>query len=267
MTISAAQTRPQTRTRVEPVYVFGTRVNDPMTEFTAAVAARFHGARPGTWNGRNGNAYALPCRNSEGMRFAPAAQLGYVDEFLKYARANPNLQFRVARFGCEPQGYRDSEIAPLFRNAPVNCVLPAVWQRALGRLELARVLVFDPLARLGAAEWRTVLARYLALNLPLWGVKGCELLSIGGPRDATATATVARELGYRHRVITADADYYGAQTDLASEMHAIWHATHLVSITDPDQTAVPSHVRIYTFATRDGLMVDDLNVDDTLAPD
>jgi hypothetical protein len=237
-----------------------------MTEFTAAVAARFHGAKPGAWNGRNGNAYAIPCRNSEGLRFATVAQTGYVEVFLKYARANPNTQFRIARFGCEPRGYSDAEIAPLFRNVPVNCELPAVWQRALGRLEVARILVFDPLTRLAALEWREALGRYLALSLPLWGVKGCELFSIGGPRDAAATATAARDFGCRHRVITADSAYYGAQTNLASEMLAIWHSTHLVSITDLDQTAVPSYVRIYTFAARYGLVVDDLNIDDTSPP-
>jgi len=41
---------------------------------------------------------------------------------------------------------------------------------------------------------------------------------------------------------------------------AVWPS--LLSVTDPDQTSVPSHVRMMNFAMRDGLFVDDLSSDE-----
>ncbi len=263
MTSAAVQQKISPANRVEPVYVFGCRINDStFNEGTAAVAARFHGAGPGVWNGRNGNAYAIPCRNNEGAKLPPKVFSEYLNEFIKYARANPTLQFRVARFGCEKGGYQDAEIAPLWRDAPSNCVLPAVWKRQIGVCDTVKMLIFDPLVRLKSTEWQTVLRRYLVFNLPLWGVTSCEFLSIAGLRDSPSTANAATQLGYRHSAIRADPRYYHDQADIASEMLAIWHATHLLGVTDPEQTSVLSHVRILNFATRDGLFVDDLCMDD-----
>jgi hypothetical protein len=262
MTTATAQQKASPQVRVEPVYVFGCRINDnKFDEGSAAIATRFHGVTPGTWNGPNANGYAIPWRNSEGQPLPLRALGEYLTEFLKYAKSNPTVQFRIARFGCDKDGHKDSVLAPLWRNAPPNCALPAVWQRELGLSDVAKVLIFDPLARLKNAAWQDILRRYLAVNLPLWGVTKCEFLSSGGPRDCAFTANAANDLGYRHREIRADPRYYKEQATVASEILAIWHSTHLLSITDPDQTSVPSHVRILNYATRDGLLVDDLSLD------
>lgn len=262
MTTAALQHKIHPAIRVEPVYVFGCRINDgAFTESSAANAVRFHGAALGVWNGRNGNGYAIPCRNSKGEKLPLEVFSEYLREFIKYASDHPKLQFRVARFGCEKDGYRDADIAPLWGDAPSNCVLPGVWQREVGVCDAARILIFDPLVRLKSAEWQRSLRSYLMVNLPLWGVTTCEFLSSAGPRDSAHTAHTAKQLGYRHREIRADRHYYKDQADIASEMLAIWHATHLLSITDPDQTSVPSHVRMLNYAMRDGLFVDDLCLD------
>jgi hypothetical protein len=41
----------------------------------------------------------------------------YVDEFIVFAREHPELFFYVTRIGCGIAGFRDEEIAPLFREA------------------------------------------------------------------------------------------------------------------------------------------------------
>ena len=41
----------------------------------------------------------------------------YVDEFIDFARQHPQLKFLVTRIGCGIAGFKDEEIAPLFRNA------------------------------------------------------------------------------------------------------------------------------------------------------
>ncbi len=262
MTTATAQQIASPQVRVEPVYVFGCRINDStFSDGTAAVATRFHGVTPGTWNGRNGNGYAIPCRNSDGAPLPLRSLSEYVTEFLKYAKSNPTVQFRVARVGGEKEGHKDAVLAPLWRSAPPNCALPAIWQRELGLSDVAKILIFDPLARLKNSAWQDILRRYLVVNLPLWGVAKCEFLSSGGPRACAFTANAANDLGYRHREIRADPRYYKEQADSASEMLAIWHSTHLLSIADPDQTSVPSHLRILTHAARDGLLVDDLSLE------
>ena len=89
-------------------------------------------------------------------------------------------------------------------------------------------------------------------------MSGAELISAGGARNVVATDAAARHLGLKHRVIGENPAYYGAQSAIAAEMKAVWSSTHLLSITDPDQTAQPAHVRVLTYATRDGLDCEDL---------
>lgn len=38
----------------------------------------------------------------------------YVDEFVEYAKAHPELKFLVTRVECGIAGFRDMDIAPLF---------------------------------------------------------------------------------------------------------------------------------------------------------
>jgi hypothetical protein len=51
-----------------------------------------------------------------------------VNNFIKYAVLNPDLTFQVTRIGCGLAGYDDADIAPLFEDAPVNCILPVGWR-------------------------------------------------------------------------------------------------------------------------------------------
>lgn len=41
----------------------------------------------------------------------------YVDKFLKFASLHPELDFLVTRIGCGIAGFKDEEIAPLFKGA------------------------------------------------------------------------------------------------------------------------------------------------------
>lgn len=50
----------------------------------------------------------------------------YVDTFIAFAQAHPELHFLVAPIGCGIAGFSEQEIAPLFR-AP--CIYPAFHSR------------------------------------------------------------------------------------------------------------------------------------------
>jgi hypothetical protein len=57
----------------------------------------------------------------------------YVDEFISYAKEHPGKFFYVTRIGCGIAGFRDEEIAPLFREALelVNVCLPESFVKVL----------------------------------------------------------------------------------------------------------------------------------------
>ena len=53
----------------------------------------------------------------------------YVDDFIAYARVHLELRFYVTRIGCGIAGFRDEDIAPLFKEALSlsNIVLPRTF--------------------------------------------------------------------------------------------------------------------------------------------
>lgn len=115
-----------------PIFVFGSNEAGRHGAGAALFARRHHGAVYGVGRGRTGNAYALPTKDGRIRTLPLEAIAANVDEFIRYARANPALTFTVTRIGCGLAGYSDAQIAPLFRSAPANCILPAGWLAAFG---------------------------------------------------------------------------------------------------------------------------------------
>lgn len=80
--------------------------------------------------GLQGSSYALPTKGVN-ISFMPLETIGkHVDEFISFAKNHPNLTFRVTRVGCGLAGFKDTEIAPLFRDALElpNVRLPKGWR-------------------------------------------------------------------------------------------------------------------------------------------
>ena len=110
------------------IFVFGSNLAGRHGKGAALFAMRHHGARYGVGHGRTGNAYAIPTKDAN-LRSMPIGLIAlYVNHFLEYAKANPQLTFQVTRIGCGLAGYHESDIAPLFAGAPVNCDLPDGWR-------------------------------------------------------------------------------------------------------------------------------------------
>ena len=57
----------------------------------------------------------------------------YVDDFIAFAKAHPELFFYVTRIGCGIAGFDDTEIAPLFAGAIglENVCLPESFVKCL----------------------------------------------------------------------------------------------------------------------------------------
>lgn len=85
--------------------------------------------------GLQGKSYGIPTMQGGIKDIKP-----YVDEFIAFAKAHPELKFLVTRIGCGIAGFKDKEIAPLFAEA-VN--LENVWLPAsFGRCSIANNSLF-----------------------------------------------------------------------------------------------------------------------------
>lgn len=117
------------RYRTTAVFVFGSNRAGVHGAGAAAYAARWYGAVRAVGEGRSGRSYAIPTKETWRDRALPLEDIAvHVDRFLEYARDNPLTVFAVTRIGCGFAGYTDAQVAPLFRDAPVNCELPDGWR-------------------------------------------------------------------------------------------------------------------------------------------
>lgn len=110
------------------ILVFGSNLRGIHGAGCALYARKHYGAVYGVGVGRTGQCYAIPTKDSNIRTLPLDAIFNYVYEFLRYARANPDLRFFVTRIGCGLAGYKDEQIAPMFKGAPDNCDLPEEWK-------------------------------------------------------------------------------------------------------------------------------------------
>lgn len=94
------------------VFVFGSNLQGAHYGGAARIAHMRFGAEWGVGVGLRGQSYAIPTMQGGVETIAP-----YVDEFVAFAKAHPELEFLVTRIGCGIAGFTDAEIAPLFAAA------------------------------------------------------------------------------------------------------------------------------------------------------
>ena len=116
---------------IAPIFVFGSNLSGRHGKGAALYALKHHGATYGIGEGRQGNAYAIPTKDGNLRTLALSQIKRHVSTFLIYAAANADLRFQVTAIGCGLAGYRPSDIAPMFAEAPRNCDLPIEFQREL----------------------------------------------------------------------------------------------------------------------------------------
>ena len=111
------------------IFVFGSNLRGMHGGGAAYAAYRKFGAIMGQGVGLQGQSYAIPTMQGGVETFAP-----YTEEFIGFARQHPELTFLVTRIGCGIAGFRDEEIAPLFRDAVrvPNIRLPESFWNLLG---------------------------------------------------------------------------------------------------------------------------------------
>lgn len=105
---------PENITSLKPdeVFVFGSNLAGHHGGGAARAALHKFGAVWGQGVGLQGQSYAIPTMQGGVETIKP-----YVDEFIGFAKARPELKFYVTRIGCGIAGFKDEEIAPLFSEA------------------------------------------------------------------------------------------------------------------------------------------------------
>lgn len=118
----------------DPVFVFGSNKAGHHGKGAALWAKQHRGAVYGVGVGPTGNSYAIPTKD-ENLRTLPLSEIqGYVAGFISYAFDHPELTFQVTPIGTGLAGYSHEQIAPMFKGAPSNCLLPNEWREMFGDL-------------------------------------------------------------------------------------------------------------------------------------
>lgn len=114
------------------VFVFGSNDAGIHGAGAAKTAYEKHGARFGKSYGHYGDSFAIPTKN-ENIETLPLDRIqDYVRGFLAYATGHRKLTFQVTCIGCGLAGLKHEQIAPLFVNAPKNCLFDEAWKPWLG---------------------------------------------------------------------------------------------------------------------------------------
>jgi len=109
------------------IFVFGSNLAGRHGKGAALYARKHHGAVYGQGVGLHGSSYAIPTKDTV-LRTLPLNIIEeYVQEFICFAENHPNLTFQITAIGCGLAGYKDWQIAPMFKNCPKNCILPEQW--------------------------------------------------------------------------------------------------------------------------------------------
>lgn len=110
------------------IFVFGSNLAGRHGKGAALFARNNHGAIYGLGVGPQGNSYAIPTKDHY-LKVLPLDRIKiHVDEFLDYARKNPELTFQLTAIGCGLAGYKREQIEPLFQGATENVLWPKEWK-------------------------------------------------------------------------------------------------------------------------------------------
>ena len=96
----------------DEVFVFGSNLAGKHIGGAARAAHKKFGAQWGVGVGLAGQSYAIPTMQGGVDTIKP-----YVDQFIEFAAKHYELKFLVTRIGCGIAGFKDEEIAPLFKDA------------------------------------------------------------------------------------------------------------------------------------------------------
>ena len=119
------------------IFVYGSNLAGRHGAGAALEAKKNWGAIYGRGEGLQGRSYGIPTKDMQ-IKTLPLDMIqDGVNNFLIHAYLNPDDTFRMTRIGCGLAGYKDHQIAPMFRGAPQNIIFPTEWLPYLDRRKAA----------------------------------------------------------------------------------------------------------------------------------
>ena len=112
----------------ESVFVFGSNLAGRHGAGAAKFAVKNCGAVYGQGVGQQGKSYAVPTKDQHIITLSLFSIEQYIFFFKQYANTKPHLIFFITALGTGLAGYKHEDIAPMFKNAPDNCILPIEWK-------------------------------------------------------------------------------------------------------------------------------------------
>jgi hypothetical protein len=113
------------------IFVFGSNLAGRHGKGAALHARENYGAIYGQGVGLQDNSYAIPTKDAH-LKTLPLADIrNHVDSFKSFAANHTHLTFEVTAIGCGLAGYEPANIAPMFNDAPENCILPDAFRSIL----------------------------------------------------------------------------------------------------------------------------------------
>ncbi|HEY4415921.1 MAG TPA: hypothetical protein VGO57_09535 [Verrucomicrobiae bacterium] len=111
------------------IFVFGSNEAGNHAAGAAHQAKVHWSAVQGVGFGPTGKSFAIPTMDWNLISLPLSEIQHYVDRFIAYARLHDELKFLVTPIGTGICGYDHEQIAPMFKDAPDNCVLPEEWKQ------------------------------------------------------------------------------------------------------------------------------------------
>jgi hypothetical protein len=113
------------------LFVFGSNLAGIHGAGAAKIATHYYGAKWGVGFGKTGKCYAIPTKDAVIQTLSLEEIKVFVEEFAAYTHTS-GKQFFITRVGCGLAGYKDKDIAPLFRKCNYEvCNFPVEWLKYL----------------------------------------------------------------------------------------------------------------------------------------
>jgi hypothetical protein len=132
------------------IFVFGSNRQGIHRKGAALTAKRSHGAIDGQPHGWQGNSFAIVTKELRKGKWPPVTLpeiAGGVESLFNFANLHPTWTFTLTPIGCGLAGFTPEQIAPLFKDAPKNILLPVEFASILGYTPEPKTIHTDKLFR------------------------------------------------------------------------------------------------------------------------
>lgn len=111
------------------ILVVGSNLRGAHGAGAALFAKRHYGAKTGVGEGLSGHTYLLPAKDYYIKTLPLDIIVNHVNVFSDFTFIRPDLIFYVTPVGTGLAGYKNSDMAPLFRYCNKNnCIMPEPWR-------------------------------------------------------------------------------------------------------------------------------------------